>query len=169
FCCMKNLDAVIKSHDRAILKNEEDATATCNCAGECVLRDQKYSCRTKGVVYKATVISEQARKSYIGLASTTFKQRYANHKSSFKLANKRNATALSQYVWELKDKNIDFEISWEILKRIRPKKSGERKCMLCVSEATMILFANDECLLNKRREIVATCRHERDLLLANVV
>ena len=169
YCCMKNMDAVIKAHNRAILKDEEDTTPACNCAGECMLRDQKYSCRTKGVVYKATVTSEQESKSYIGLASTTFKQRYANHKSSFKLTKKRNATALSQHIWELKEKNINYEISWEILKRVRPKKSGERKCLLCVNEATMILFANDDCLLNKRREIVSSCRHEKDLLLVNVL
>jgi hypothetical protein len=168
YCCMRNLDAVIKSHNRTILKAKEEAIPACNCAGQCMLRDQTYSCRTKNVVYKATVISEQACKSYIGLASTTFKQRYANHKSSFKYASKRNATALSQYIWEMKEKNIDYEISWEILKRVRPKKSGERKCLLCASEATTILFASDKCLLNKRREIVSSCRHEKDLLLMNV-
>ena len=59
YCCMKNMDAVIKAHNRAILKDEEDTTPACNCAGECMLRDQKYSCQTKGVVYKATVTSEQ--------------------------------------------------------------------------------------------------------------
>ena len=167
YCCMRNLDAVIKAHNRAILKAEEETTPACNCAGECILENRQHSCRTKGVVYKATVTAENERKCYIGLASTTFKARYVNHKSSFKLAKKRNATVLSQHIWELKEKNKNFEISWEILKRVRPKKSGERKCLLCASEATMILFAGEECM-NKRREIVSSCKHEKNLLLINV-
>ena len=145
YCCMKNMGAIIKAHNRAILKAEDVRTPDCNCDGTCILKDQRFSCRTTGVIYRATVTTRNARKFYIGLTATAFKTRYANHKSSFKLARKRSATALSTYIWELKDDNEDFEISWEILKRVRPKRSGERKCQLCLAEATEILFAGDNC------------------------
>ena len=161
YCCMKNVNTIIKSHNLAILKARD-----CNCGGECILQNGQFSCRTKSVIYKATVKTTNTRKCYIGLASTTFKARYSNHKSSFKLAHKRNSTVLSKYIWELKDSNEDFEISWEILKRVRPKKSGDRRCLLCLSEATLILFAGDECI-NQRSEIVSSCRHDKSLMLSN--
>ena len=168
YCCTMNIETIIKSHNRAILKAEEEPTPSCNCGGECILQDRRFSCRTKGVIYRATVKTKTTRKYYIGLASTTFKARYSNHKSSFKLAHKRNTTVLSKYIWELKENNEDFEISWEILKRVRPKKSGDRRCLLFLSEATFILFAGDECI-NQRREIVSSCRHEKSLMLSNFV
>ena len=54
------------------------------------------------MVYQATVTTDGATESYVGLA-TNFKERYWNHKSSFRLRNKRNETELSKYIWTLKD------------------------------------------------------------------
>lgn len=164
YSCMPNLETIVKSHNQAILKNKTDEVLKCNCRSKCILKDQKFSCRTKDVLYKATVISKNSKKYYIGLSATEFKARYSNHKSSFKNIGKRNSTVLAKYVWELKEKNVDFEIEWEILKRAKSIKSGDRTCRLCLKEATLIVFADNECL-NKRREVVSTCRHAKKLLL----
>ena len=40
------------------------------------------------------------------------------HKSSFKLENKITSTTLSEHVWKLKNKNIDFNIKWEVVKKL---------------------------------------------------
>ena len=60
-------------------KNVQD----CNCrAGteNCVLNGK---CLSKGVVYKAEVMSTGMTASYIGRASNSFKERYINYKLSF--------------------------------------------------------------------------------------
>ena len=37
---------------------------------------------------------------YIGFTESTFKDRFYKHKNSFKYESKRNATELSNFVWE---------------------------------------------------------------------
>ena len=41
-------------------------------------------CLTKGIIYQATVTSEEGSETYIGLTDTEFKSRVRNHKQSFK-------------------------------------------------------------------------------------
>ena len=54
--------------------------------------------------------------TYVGVTETTFKTRYNNHKASFTSAAKRNATELSKNIWDLKNKNVRFDIKWKVLK-----------------------------------------------------
>ena len=42
---------------------------------------------------------------YIGIAETTFKKRYSNHKRSFNLAVYKNDTELSKEFWKIKRRN----------------------------------------------------------------
>ena len=58
---------------------------------ECPLEGK---CLQTNVVYQATVTSETTNESYVGLA-TNFKDRYRNHLTSFRHANRRNETELS--------------------------------------------------------------------------
>jgi hypothetical protein len=45
---------------------------------------------------------------YIGMtAATTFKERYANHISSFRHKKDSNKTELSKHIWKLKENNQD--------------------------------------------------------------
>ena len=46
-------------------------------------------------------------KHYIGMTATTFKERYANHTSSFR-HKKRLKTELSKHIWKLKENNQDL-------------------------------------------------------------
>ena len=68
------------------------------------------------VIYKANVGTKDAKKNCLGSAATTWKARYNNHKTSFRLRHKEKDTALSGYIWQLKDKKISYEIKWKILK-----------------------------------------------------
>ena len=78
-------------------------------------------CQIKGVVYQATVTRHDNNKeeTYIGLTENTFKIRYNQHTHSFRHDQNRNQTALSKYIWTLKDKNIDYTIEWGIVARGR--------------------------------------------------
>ena len=81
----------------------------CNCAGGCKYDIQRGNHRSANIIYKATVNSDVEKKFYIGLCSTQFKFRYANHKKSLKGGVYENETELSKYVCGLKRKNIDFK------------------------------------------------------------
>ena len=53
----------------------------------------------------------------------------------------------------------DINISWGIEQRSSKYKCGTRRCDLCLSEKTIIAMAERSSLLNRRAEIVSTCRH----------
>ena len=60
----------------------------------------------QNVIYKATVKTEEDTKQYVESLGLTFKSKY---------------TILTKYIWRLKDKNMDFNIKWEILARTKNK------------------------------------------------
>ena len=68
---------------------------------------------------------------------------------------KRNSTELSKYIWELKDKEIDYEISWRILSRTNTYSSATKRCILCLREKCIIICQPEKCTLNKRNELQA--------------
>ena len=72
--------------------------------------------------------------------------------------SKRKATTLSSYVWDLKDSSIPYHLRWSILTRAQPYCGSLRDCNLCSEGALRILLA-DYPLLNKRSELVISCRH----------
>ena len=76
--------------------------------------------------------------TYVGLA-TNFKERYRNHKTSFRHSKRRNETELSKYVWNLQNENKPFQIKWKILKKCKPYSNINKKCSLCLNEKFMII------------------------------
>ena len=104
------------------------------------------------MIYQATVTTETSTDTYIGLA-TNFKERYRNHKTSFKLSKNRNSTELSKHIWKLKDENKNFDIKWKIIKKCKPYDNVNKKCNLCLSEKFIIICKNHLCTLNKRNEL----------------
>ena len=75
------------------------------------------------VIYQADVTNgtDGTYKYYLGLAETSFKDKYNNHKSSFWKINKKTSTELSKYVWSLMNENKTPVINWKILKKIYSK------------------------------------------------
>jgi len=126
-------------------------------------------CLDKSVIYRCNVkISEQDEGMYyVGLTENTFKERFYQHKNSFKYENKASATELSKYVWELKKDNINPILSWEIIDHAAPYKNGSKHCNLCLTEKFHIITAKKK-LLNKRTELVSKCRHINKFILKNV-
>ena len=77
-------------------------------------------CLEQCIVYKATVTSGEVKRVYYGSCEGTFKERFGNHKKSFKHEEYKEETKLSQYVWELRNSNQQYEIAWSIEKSANP-------------------------------------------------
>ena len=165
YSTMQNMGSIIASHNAKILSPPPATTPAdaCNCnrSNPCPLDGQ---CKTSCIVYKATVSVPAAPTEptmvYYGLTEGEFKKRYSNHKSSFRLATRRNETELAKHMWALKDRGLTGEITWEIAKRSTPYKCGTRRCDLCLTEKLLIATADTSNLLNKRSELISTCRHK---------
>ena len=169
YSCMPNMKTIIASHNKNILSNVPTTTLQqpkeCNCRNktECPL-DGK--CLQQNVVYQATITTDAATESYVGLA-TNFKERYRNHQTSFRHTNRRNETELSKHIWTLKDAKKPFEIKWKVLKRCRPYNNLSKKCNLCLHEKFVIICRKDLCTLNKRNELASSCPHRNRYVLKN--
>ena len=96
---------------------------------------------------------------YHGLTEGPFKTRFNNHTLSFRVDSHRKDTELSKYMWALRDLGLEGEVRWEIAKRAAPYKCGAKRCDLCVTEKMVIAAADPIITLNKRSELVSTCRH----------
>ena len=143
-----------------------DNQVQCNCRNkdQCPL-DNK--CLTSSIIYNAQVTTNSATKNYIGLTEGTFKQRFSQHKATFKHRKYTNSTELSKYIWKLRDNNQDFNIKWTIINRARSYNNISKRCDLCLTEKLMIITANPDRILNKRSELISKCRHENKFYLRN--
>ena len=163
------MKTIIASHNKNILANVPTTTPqqpkefNCRNKTECPL-DGK--CLQQNVVYQATITTDAATESYVGLA-TNFKERYRNHQTSFHHTNRRNETELSKHIWTLKDAKKPFEIKWKVLKRCRPYNNVSKKCNLCRHEKFVIICRKDLCTLNKRNELASSCPHRNRYVLKN--
>ena len=80
----------------------------------------------------------------------------------------RYSTALSSYVWELKEKQgVDPIMKWEVIKKCRKYRAGNRTCNLCMEEKLVIADCKSKNMLNKRSEVLNSCKHKRAWLLYN--
>ena len=61
--------------------------------------------------YKCTFSIKTTNKYYYGTCENTFKEPYNNHKCYFRNKSREKNTELSKYVWELKEKNINYFIN----------------------------------------------------------
>ena len=166
---MPNMGQIINAHNKKILKENRNIESgkKCNCKKvKCPISDNKNSCRKDNVVYQAEVKTDKETKTYIGLTSMEFKQRWYKHRSDFLHKENKDSTRLSSYIWNLKDNNIKFEIKWNIIKKVNPIKNGDKICRLCTSEAELIMKSKDN-QLNKRTEVMNKCKHRNQFLLKN--
>ena len=158
YSCMPNVEQIIKTHNVKVLNEEKTETRECNCRrkNECPL-DGK--CLISCIVYKAEVTCVEGKRVYYGSCMGPFKERYRNHKKSFNNRTYSEETKLSKFVWELKDKNEQYEIAWSVEKKCVPYRPSARKCDLCLSEKLCIIKGNPDRTINKRSEIANKCRH----------
>ena len=65
----------------------------------------------------------QEQKFYYGISDTPFKERYENHKKSFRHKEYSTETDLAMYCWELKDNGTVPTVNFSIAKRVKVKLS----------------------------------------------
>ena len=109
YCSLPNFASIFNSHNKKIINNNipKPPAPTCNCRPKtsCPLNGD---CLQSSLVYifkSDTPNIIEKHPHFIGLAEITFKDRFYKHKNSFKYESKRNATELSNFVWENKHAN----------------------------------------------------------------
>ena len=169
YSCMPSMGSIINRHNKSKLNNpppEENTADGCNCRvpAECPVPGR---CLTSCVIYQATVTTgdNHEGETYVGVTADSFKKRYSNHLLTFNHRNKRNFTELSKYVWALKDRDIIPIIKWKFIASGIPYSNISKRCGLCLEEKYIIRFHPEKGSLNKRDEVVATCRHKRKFLV----
>ena len=126
-------------------------------------------CLMSGVVYQATVTEQDSGKeeTHTGITGNQFKTRFNNHNSTFRHSSKRNNTSLSNYIWTLKDKQIEYKIRWEIIAKCQSYSPSTDVCSLCLREKYTIIYHPHRASLDNRNELTSECRHRKKYLLCN--
>ena len=170
YACMPNIGSIISSHNKKILEEKKPMErGSCNCQvrnrDNCPLDGE---CMTSNAMYQADISSTDESypgKVYIGITEPPFKGRYGNHERDFNHEEYANTTELSKEVWEIKKKGFVPSIKWRIIKQIPAYNPESKKCLLCLGEKIEILEREGENLVNKRSELVSTCRHKCKFML----
>ena len=169
YSCMNNVSQIIKQHNRNVYNKKEKQINPYNCRNirECHIHGNG---KVQNVIYKCTVSATQTDKRvYLGRAEGSWKQRLYNHRQSFKDKKHKNDTALSSYLWDLKENHNQIpKLTWSIV-RFAPSYSNiSKRCLLCLHEKLLTLnYHNPIELLNIRSELMAKCRHVNKFLLSN--
>ena len=106
-------------HNHKVLKDKPNETAINNCIDTGPLPD---SCQTKHIIYQANTdcdIAGYRQKSYLGSCTTTFRDRFGNHKKLFNHVEQRNDMELSKKNWEIKKRNGTLKITWKNIRIYR--------------------------------------------------
>ena len=127
-------------------------------------------CQIDAIVYKATVTASDGEvKTYTGCTDRTFKQRHYGHMSDFKNRENRNNSKLAGYVREKKDGGVAIDnVKWEVIKKCHKYHPGGDMCDVCLTEKLSIMKNKAYNSLNKRHELMNSCRHRRRYKLAFV-
>ena len=125
---------------------------------------------TPRIVYRADFTNNKTEehKHYYGISDAPFKDRYENHKTSFRHRSHLTASDLSKYYWKLADNGAVPTINFPIAKCVKDN-TLINSCNLCLSEkAFTIRNLDDVNMLNKRSELTLKCQHINKLLLNRV-
>ena len=149
---------VLSKKSEVVLDENGNVIKCCSDQPNCPTKPDR--CDHAGVIYQADVHAENKIMTYNGSTERQFKKRYSEHKSSFKKIPKCHTT-LSSHIWRLKDKNISYKVKWSVKARGHAFSSGCRACDLCLTKKLIILTADQNTMLNRRDELLETCRHQR--------
>ncbi|GAB1604561.1 hypothetical protein Ahia01_000737600 [Argonauta hians] len=146
--------------------NEIEHSNRCNCRTRASCPGTNI-CRKTNVVYQCRVTTNNNSindKFYVGQTTTELKVRVANHNHTFRTRGKRYSTSLANYIWYLREQNLQYKVAWRIVRRAGPANNIRNICRICTTELTTILRHNHKNrLLNKPTENIATCQHRQKL------
>ena len=135
---MPNMGSIINNHNKKILTNNNTTPQNgCDCRkkDQCPLNN---NCLNTSVIYKANVTTDKddTGKNYIGLTEGTFKQRYTQHKLSFRNRKYANRTELAKHIW---DNNENYRISWSIISSASAYNNISKRYNLCLTGKLYII------------------------------
>ena len=168
---MPNIKIYIDRHNSKLIKQENSENNNnidiCNC-----LPSRKQDCPLPGrctaanVVYRASVerLDNGNVETYTGVTEH-FKPRYTKHSSDFKHRAQRKSTKLSSHIWKLKDLDVPYNTTWDIIARAPSFNPTTKICRLCLTEVYHIMWSKEGATLNKRNELFGHCRHRKKHLL----
>ena len=143
YSSIPNLASIINSHNKILKENiakPTSASRNCRVKGSCPLDGNGLQSSLAYICKAATSKVTNEYPYYIGLTENTFKDRFYKHKNSFRYESKKNATELSNFVWENIHANTETSLEWKMLDKTKSYQPGSRKCMLCLTEKYHILF-----------------------------
>ena len=168
--CMNSVSQIIKRHNKNVSSNKEKQTNPCKCRNKKEYR-LNGNCKVQNFIYKCTVSATQMFKQrvYLGIAEGNWKQRLYNHRQSFKDKKHKNDTALSSYLWDLKENHNQIpKLAWSVVRFAPGYSNILKRCLLCLQEKLLILnYHNTAELLNKRSELMVKYCHENKFLQSN--
>ena len=161
-----NMKQIISSHNKKVLSKlvVKPMTKPCSCPKKAICPlDGK--CLSKNIIYKAEVTeidteNKETKQSYIGLSSTTFKERLGNHIKSFKHEKYSTDTCLSSHIWKIKSRGSSYKVQYTVIDKGQPFNPTSKSCSFCVKEKFYIIYKPHMAEINKRNEIGAHCRHK---------
>ena len=124
----------------------------------------------KTIYYQANIdvdIAGYKHKCYLGSCKTTFKDRFENHEKSFNHVKHENDTKLSKEYQEFKKRNGTPKTALKIIRICCSYNPNRKRCLLCLNEKYKIATYGGDNLLNKRTEVINTCRHRSKYELAS--
>ena len=74
---------------------------------------------------------------------------------------------LSKEFWEIKKRSGTPKITWKIIRICRSYNPNSKRCLSGLNEKYEIATYKGDKLLNKRTQIINTCRHRSTYKLAN--
>ena len=119
YSCMANVASIIHSrNNRKLQGNHAIKPCYCRQRDSCPMDD---NCQAESIVYKATVRSNVtgSEKDYFSLTEPPFKQRYANHLTSFRHKRYASRTELSKHIWGMKHQDEGYTVKWSICDKAR--------------------------------------------------
>ena len=167
YSCSRNVKSIITGHNKQIFHPKPQQYGSNRRDKNNSPLDNKFS--KPKIVYQADTTNgiDDTYKDYLGLAETTFKDRYRDHISSFNNKQIKNKTEFSKYLWTLQNENKTPTINSKIMK-ITYSKTTSEFCKLCLTVNLYILNAlENERRLKERTEFISKCCHQIKLLLKN--
>ena len=68
----------------------------------------------------------------------------------------------------LKEEGKDFTVVWRITAKAKPYTNLIKRCNLCVTDKFFLITKPHMATLNKRNELISTCRHQRKFIRSKV-
>ena len=159
----------ISSNNKNIIqepkKSQHPNPKTCDCpvAENCPLNG---ICKESAVICQADVTPEiDNERIYIGLTEGPFKERLSDLHTSFNYEQYKNKSKLSSFIWETKNKGLNFKIKWSVIRDSTPFKAGSKKWNFCLWEIPYHERRYNDKVLNELNELTTKCRHADTFLL----